>query len=313
MSEVLRVRMSCAYRGTFFKGWAKQPGLRTVQGVLEAALALIFQRELELTVAGRTDAGVHASAQTAHFDVSAGELAEVMRLPVDVVSAAGFALDLSGLTKRLNRLVSRAEGGSPQPDLVVAKLEVVSADFDARFAALRRHYVYRIGDLEGRNPLYAETVWWVEAPLQLGVMREAAVVLLGEHDFLSFCKPRLGASTVRTLERVELFKTEVGLEVHLTADAFCHSMVRSIVGALVEVGRGRRDPEWLARLLAAPSRQGSAPLAPAHGLTLAGVDYPPAHLWAAQQGRARRLRSLGEVVPEGGGVSLAGEVDCCGE
>ncbi len=302
----MRFRLECAYRGTFFRGWAKQPGLRTVQGTLEEALALVLREPVELTVAGRTDAGVHASAQTAHFDVCADRLMQVTK-QAEVVHAC------EALTRRLNRLIRRADSNaSGLPDVVVYSIEPVADVFDARFAALRRHYVYRVADVAGRNPLYAESVWWVEEPLQIHLMREAARALVGEHDFLSFCKPREGASTIRTLEAVDLVETDTGLEVRLSADAFCHSMVRSIVGALVEVGRGRKLVTWIADLVAFPSREQAAPLAPPHGLTLRAVDYPPAEQWAAQQQQTRRLRSVADF-SEGGLVDLAADSGCCGE
>ncbi|MDO5061125.1 MAG: tRNA pseudouridine(38-40) synthase TruA [Actinomycetaceae bacterium] len=279
-----RIRLDCAYKGTHFRGWAKQPGLRTVQGVNEAALAMIFRVPIELTVAGRTDAGVHAEAQTAHFDVNTADLLRITK--AEAVESA-----LLVLTRRLNRLVGRPreiEGG--EADLVIYRLTAVDASFDARFAALRRHYVYRLAGGQLRNPLYGDVTWWVEADLDLTAMRAAAAHLVGEHDFLSFCKPRKGASTVRTLETLELVAGPAGLEVRLSADAFCHSMVRSMVGALVEVGRGRRAPGWVQQLVAHPSRDGAAPLAPPHGLALAKVDYPRAENWADQQMLTRRFR-----------------------
>lgn len=288
-----RVRLDCAYRGTHFRGWAKQPELRTVQGVIEAALELVFREPIELTVAGRTDAGVHASAQTAHFDISLEKL---------LTSAKQSSVEeaLPALLRRLNKLIRRPrenENPGGEADLLIHQLTPVSNDFDARFAALRRHYVYRLAGKSQRNPLYGETVWWVEADLDLSRMREAAAQLLGEYDFLSFCKPRVGATTVRAVEQIELREAETGLEIHLSADAFCHSMVRSIVGSLVEVGRGKQSVDWIKMLRDNPCRSHAAPLAPAHGLTLRAVDYPPAAQWAAQQHLTRRTRSL---VPEGG-------------
>lgn len=283
-SQTQRIRLDCAYKGTHFHGWAKQPGMRTVQGVIEDALTLIFRGPVELTVAGRTDAGVHAQAQTAHFDVN---VLDLLRVTKEEVSESTLQM----LTRRLNRLVGRPrENSKGEADLLIYRLTAVDASFDARFAAVRRHYVYRLSGGEMRNPLYGDLAWWVDADLDLTAMREAALLLVGERDFLSFCKPREGASTVRTLEKLDLVTSSVGLEIHLSADAFCHSMVRSIVGALVEVGRGRRTCAWVQDLVANPSRIGAAPLAPPHGLVLAKVDYPRAEDWAEQQRVTRRFR-----------------------
>ncbi|MCS4484585.1 tRNA pseudouridine(38-40) synthase TruA [Gleimia sp. 6138-11-ORH1] len=289
LPNITRIRLDCAYKGTAFHGWAKQPGQRTVQGTLENALELVFRRPIELTVAGRTDAGVHAQAQVAHFEVNATELSAVTK--TDTVAEG-----LKALLRRLNRLIDRPrEKRGGQADLVVHQLSEVPTSFDARFAAKRRHYIYRLATSGKHDPLRGDFTWWVAETLDLTKMREGAQLMLGEHDFLSFCKPREGASTVRTLEKLELRATEAEIEVHLTADAFCHSMVRSIVGALVEIGKGKRELTWLQSLIEHPSRQAAAPLAPPHGLTLAKVDYPPAEEWESQQRLTRRFRSLCEA------------------
>lgn len=287
-----RLRIDCAYRGTHFHGWAKQPGLRTVQGAIEDALELIFRQPIELTVAGRTDAGVHASAQTAHCDIPTEKL-------LNHTKQSSVEDACTALLRRLNKLVGRpreTKNSGGEADLLIHAIAPVANTFDARFAALRRHYVYRLAATQQRNPLYAETVWWVDADLNISAMQAAGQLLLGQHDFLSYCKPRAGATTIRTLEQLELHETDTHLEIHLTADAFCHSMVRSIVGALVEVGKGRRDAQWIKHLRDDPCRNHAAPLAPPHGLTLRAVDYPPAQDWAAQQQLTRRTRSL---IPEG--------------
>lgn len=302
----VRVRLDLAYDGTAFRGWAAQPGLRTVEGELTAAISTVMRDAVVLTVAGRTDAGVHARHQVAHVDVA-----------TDAWRALGASRGHQGraveelFVARLNGLLARAaslsgaggqRGGS---DVVVARARVVTADFDARFSALGRHYCYRISDsLASRDPMRRRDVWWLErGPLDVAAMGASASALLGEHDFLSFCKPREGATTIRTLRELAVRRVAVEqgdprdaqgpLEVLVSADAFCHSMVRSLVGALVEVGLGRRAVDWPAQLLQTPSRQAAAPLAPACGLTLEGVDYPSQGEWAARARLARRRRDGG--------------------
>ncbi|MDO5720716.1 MAG: tRNA pseudouridine(38-40) synthase TruA [Actinomycetaceae bacterium] len=284
MAALVRLRLTVAYRGTDFHGWATQPGLRTIQGELETALQTLIRQPIALTVAGRTDAGVHARAQVAHCDVPEQLLMKLARN-----RCLDTALQL--LPRRLNALVAR-NARIPGADIVVREIEPVTAAFDARFSALRRHYEYRIADAgSGFDPLTADTTWWIGGHiLDIAAMHEALQHLLGEHDFLSFCKPRPGATTIRTLTTAQLTRHADHISVRLSADAFCHSMVRSMVGAIVEVGRGRRQLSWLCNLLAAPSRTDAAPVAPAHGLTLIGVDYPPPQQWKTQQERTRRVR-----------------------
>jgi tRNA pseudouridine38-40 synthase len=243
-----------------------QPGLRTVCGVLVDALSTLLRRPVALTVAGRTDAGVHATGQVAHAD-----------LPADV--------DPVQLLRRLARLLPsdvRVRAVTPVPDA-----------FDARFSALRRHYRYRLATAaHGADPLRArDTVAW-PYPIDLDVVNAASRRLLGEHDFAAFCKRREGATTVRALQ--ELTWTRAADDVvtaAVSADAFCHSMVRSLVGALLDVGRGRRDPTWSAALLTRGARAGEVTVAPAHGLTLIAVDYPADADLAARADTTRRLRT----------------------
>lgn len=274
--EDVRLRLDLAYDGSGFHGWAAQPGLRTVEGVISEALALVLRRPVQLTVAGRTDAGVHARAQTAHFELSATE-------------AASF--ESAALLRRIQRLLMR--GG--EPDIVLRALTPVTADFDARFSASGRSYCYRLADAEAAfDPLARINVWWQPGlSLDTGAMAAAAESLLGEHDFLSFCRPREGATTIRTLTTLAVRRREDGvILLSPRADAFCHSMVRSLVGALVEVGRGKRDPEWLRTLVDRPSRSHGVPVVPACGLTLEGVEYPPPEEWGARAARARSKRIL---------------------
>lgn len=304
--ERLRLRLDLAYDGAGFKGWAAQPGLRTVEGELTAALATVLREPVRLTVAGRTDTGVHAAAQTAHLDVSERAW---QALPGRSDREPGQAL-LARVTGVLARQAQRAaENGligalaRGASDVVLRGARRVPADFDARFSALERRYVYRIDDgapSQGRrayDPCRRGQVLWVGQALDVESMALSARGLLGEHDFLSYCKPREGATTIRTLRRLDWQRASSGPDAGLVtltvvADAFCHSMVRSLVGAGLAVGQGRQPVSWPARLLAARSRDQAAPVAPPYGLTLEEVVYPPDSELAAQARRARVVRSL---------------------
>jgi tRNA pseudouridine38-40 synthase len=258
--------LDIAYDGTDFSGWASQPGLRTVQGVLTDALARILRVPVALTVAGRTDAGVHATGQVAHAD-----------LPSTV--------DAAEVSRRLARLLP--------PDVRVTDVRTVPPEFDARFSALRRHYVYRVGDQPwGVHPLRRfDTLAWPRR-LDESAMNAAAEGLLGEHDFAAFCRRREGASTVRCLERLHWRRDrDEVLAADVAADAFCHNMVRSLVGALLAVGEGRRPVGWPAALLAAAQRSSEVTVAPAYGLTLVGVDYPPDDRLAERAALTRAVRA----------------------
>lgn len=302
----LRIRLDLSYDGTFFHGWAAQDGLRTVQGVLTQALSTILRRPVILTVAGRTDAGVHARHQVAHFDCSAEAFRGLVReknQPSDEGELSEACAE--ALQRRVNSLLGRAYvdfiigSGLKAPrgtsDVRVGRVSVVSTDFDARFAALERSYTYRLAP-EGELPLVRRwDVCEVAQLLDIEAMNRAAQPLLGEHDFLAYCRPREGATTIRELRELRIAPEvqERGvLECHVRADAFCHSMVRSLVGALIEVGRGAREESWPAQLLEKASRQDAAPIAPAHGLTLESVSYPDEAEWSDQVHRARRMRGF---------------------
>jgi tRNA pseudouridine38-40 synthase len=268
---VERYRIDLAYDGTDFSGWARQPDRRTVQGVLEETLATVLRVPVSLTVAGRTDAGVHADAQVAHTD-----------LPAD--------LELHpGLVGRLARMLP--------PDVRVRSVRRAPDGFDARFSAMRRHYAYRVSVApSGPEPLRArDTLRWGR-PLDVAAMNEAGARLLGEHDFAAYCRPREGATTIRELQHLHWDpapgETDV-LVARLSADAFCHSMVRSVVGALLAVGEGRRPVDWPASLLDAGERSSAVAVVAAHGLRLVGVDYPDDADLAARATRTRRRRDEG--------------------
>jgi tRNA pseudouridine38-40 synthase len=264
---LVRLRFDIAYDGTALSGWARQPGRRTVQEDLETALAVVLRGPVRLTVAGRTDAGVHATGQVAHADVPT-----------------------AAWTEQAGRLVRRLRGVLPA-DVSVRAVRPVPPDFDARFGALRRSYVYRLTDADaGPSPLRrADTVAWART-LDADAMALAAGLLLGEQDFAAFCRRREGATTIRTLLALDVARDGDLVTVAASADAFCHSMVRSLVGALLAVGAGRRPPEWPAGLLPLTARSSDVPVAPAAGLTLVGVDYPPDDQLAARVLQTRALR-----------------------
>ncbi len=263
----MRLRLDIAYDGTDFSGWAVQPGRRTVQGVLEGALATVLREPgVALTVAGRTDAGVHATGQVAHLDLREG----------------------SGLP---DGLIRRLAGVLP-PDVRVSAVRVVPTDFDARFAALWRRYEYRITTAPGgADPLARRhTLAWPRE-LDVAAMQAAAAGLIGLNDFAAFCRRREGATTVRTLQRLDVEAAGPMIMTTVVADAFCHSMVRSLIGALLAVGEQRRPVDWPSSLLGLDRRADDVAVAPAHGLTLVEVGYPPdAELAArAAQTRVRRV------------------------
>ena len=302
--ETTRLRLDIAYDGTDFQGWAKQPGLRTVQGELEAALATVLGRVGEppvLTVAGRTDAGVHATGQVAHLDLTAAQVAELTAphgRPHSHGSGAASRLVGTGergprpkepgaaLRKRLNGIAGL------KSDVYVSRAAIAPAGFDARFSPVFRRYEYRIADAAAeRNPLLRGHTVWYPAALDAEAMTTAAHELLGLHDWAAYCRPREGATTVRELQEFSWERDATGVLVaRLKADAFCHSMVRALVGAAVSVGEGRLAGERLVGIRDESQRTSEFKVMPARGLTLVEVGYPDdAGLAArAEQTRARR-------------------------
>lgn len=280
-----RVRLDLAYDGGGFTGWARQPGLRTVQGVLEDALATVFRRVGEsprLTVAGRTDVGVHATGQVAHLDLDAEQLADLDRPRRGGPAPTG----LEALVRRLNGIAG-ADG-----DVQVQRAVVAPPGFDARFAAVWRRYEYRIADARAlRDPRRRGYELWHPTALDGEAMSAAAESLLGLHDFAAFCRPREGATTIRTLQEFSWSRDADGVLVaRVRADAFCHSMVRALVGACLAAGDGRFGAERPAQLRDAAERTSAFAVVPAKGLTLVEVGYPPDAELAArvEQTRARR-------------------------
>ncbi|WP_307831844.1 tRNA pseudouridine(38-40) synthase TruA [Prauserella cavernicola] len=272
-----------SYDGTDFSGWARQPGRRTVQGVLEDALAKQppgASVPRSVVVAGRTDAGVHASGQVVHVDVEpmSGEPSS-RRLTVD---DRGIP-DLERMRHRWNRILPA--------DVRVLGARIAPEGFDARFSATRRHYRYQVSDAPwGVDPLRRhDTLAWGR-PLSVEAMNDASQVLLGLHDFAAYCKQREGATTIRELQRLRWRRVaEHEVHVEVSADAFCHSMVRSLVGALLLVGDGRRTVGWPGDVLDSQVRESS--VAPAHGLTLVRIDYPPDAELAARAEQTRNVRT----------------------
>ena len=263
----MRLRIDLGYDGSGFHGWARQPGLRTVQGELERALDLAFHGPgHEVTVAGRTDTGVHARGQVAHVD-------------------ADDEVDPDRLLRQLNGILDA--------DVRVRAVTTAPDGFDARFSAVWRRYAYRIADrVDLVDPLTRGWVLRWGRPLDETAMNAASEGLLGEHDFASFCKKREGATTVRALLHLGWARDAGGLLVAtVRADAFCHHMVRSLVGCLLAVGEGRREPAWAAEVLSREARDPAVTVVPAHGLVLEEVGYPSDDLLAARVEESRRMRA----------------------
>ncbi|HWI31634.1 MAG TPA: tRNA pseudouridine synthase A [Microbacterium sp.] len=279
----MRIRLDIAYDGTHFRGWARQPGLRTVQGTLEDGLARIVGSRVALTVAGRTDAGVHARGQVAHADLDDaqfGRLAATRRGDAASDPIAGLALRLRGVLGAYS-------------DVAVTATRLAPEGFDARFSAVWRRYEYRVADaVSGYDPLERHRTTTVRAALDVELMDAGARSLRGLHDFAAYCKPRDEATTIRTLLDFGWHRdTEGVLIASVCADAFCHSMVRALVGGCVAVGQGRLDVEDLAALRDAGERTSEFTVLAARGLTLTEVGYPADAELAtrAEQTRARRL------------------------
>lgn len=271
----MRIRLDLGYDGTDFHGWASQPGLRTVQGELEAAIARIIRgEEPKLTVGGRTDAGVHARGQVAHIDLSQ-KSAELLTV------------------HRINSLLRRNA-----PDIVVHSVREVPDVFDARFGALSRRYEYRLRDASSRvDPLTTRYTTQVPGILDLQRMQEASEQLLGLQDFTTFCKSREGATAIRTLLTFHWQRAADGaLVASVAADAFCHSMVRALVGSVVAVGKGRLTVDELNGLRDARERSNRFSVMPAHGLSLEEIVYPSDTELATRAEQTRARRSAHDVV-----------------
>jgi tRNA pseudouridine38-40 synthase len=239
------VRLTLAYDGTEFRGWQRQRGLRTIQGVLEDALERVLRVVPRLSAAGRTDAGVHARGQVVSFETDA---------------------DPERLRRALNGMLA--------PELVVTDARAAPSGFDARFSATAREYRYRLDVSDVPDPFAARFVWHRPGEPAVAEMRRAASLLVGEHDFASFCRrPPDDRVTVRDLERLSVVRDGDRLEIAARANAFLHQMVRSLVGTLVAVGDRRIPAASMPEILEARDRAAAGPIAPAHGLTLEHVFY----------------------------------------
>jgi tRNA pseudouridine38-40 synthase len=266
--QLTRVRMDVSYDGTAFSGWAIQPDRRTVAGVIADALQTLVGAPVSITVAGRTDAGVHATGQVCHVDLPTGAWQGVQ----------------TSLLRRLAALVP--------PDARVRSAVAVPPEFDARFSATYRRYEYRVSDEPwGVEPLRRhDTVWW-QRPVDTERLRAAAAALVGEHDFAAYCRRKEHATTVRAITTLDWRRDADGIVVAtVQADAFCQAMVRSLVGAMLVVGDGRRPVDWPGGLLLRRERASEVTVAPPHGLTLVEVGYPDEAEYAIRAGQTRRLR-----------------------
>jgi tRNA pseudouridine38-40 synthase len=263
---LIRIRGKIAYDGKDFSGWGMQPDRRTVQGDLEDAISTLLRVDRVIVqCAGRTDAGVHATAQVIHFDIAEKD-----------------AMEMKDLTYKINAILPE--------DISIQELEVTTADFDARFAALSRSYEYLIYQGQ-RNPLLRDRAHRSYLPLDIQAMNDASQSLIGLHDFSAFCKKREGATTIRTLMKFDWSELPDGLiKVELEADAFCYSMVRGLIGAVLAIGEGKFDKAWLENYLAGKEREAHVFAAPALGLTLVDVKYPDASEYAKRIAETLQVR-----------------------
>ena len=276
----VRLRLDIAYDGTDFSGWATQDGHRTVAGVLDEAFSTVFRVPVRLFAAGRTDAGVHATGQVAHVDVPAESLSHAYPR-----AARTGDTEFAPLIRRLAKFLP--------DDVRVRRILRAPVAFDARFSALRRHYAYRLSLApHGVEPQQSRFVTPWPRPLDVDALRAASAPLLGLHDFAAFCRHRPGATTIRELQRLDWERDGDLLTAYVTADAFCWSMVRSLIGALLAVGEGRRETGWCAELLTETHRSSDFAAAPARGLTLIAVDYPPDDQLADRVTVTRDVRTL---------------------
>jgi tRNA pseudouridine38-40 synthase len=275
----IRYRIDLAYDGTNYWGFAAQRKHRTVQGELLKALTTVFGKSktsFDMRVAGRTDAGVHATAQVVHIDLTPTQLKRLGRTV--------------GMMGSLNDLLPE--------DIRIHSVTEAPSGFDARYSASFRRYRYTIADkLAPKNPLLARSTLWIKHELDLLQMQASALGLLGLHDYASFCRPKLGATTIREVRELTVKRNPAAgnvIEVEIMADAFCHNMVRAIVGALIAAGEHKTTPDGVIKRLEKRSRIGSFKVQPPHGLTLIEVGYPSDDKLAAQAEMAKNMRTLDE-------------------
>lgn len=283
----MRIRLDIAYDGTHFRGWARQPGLRTIQGVLEDALVRIVGGEPRLVVAGRTDAGVHASGQVAHLDLDEAQAARLPRRRRD-----GDEFDaVAALAGRVRGVLGAYS------DVTILRSSAAPEGFDARFSAVWRRYAYRLADaVTGYDPLERARTTTIRAHLDVEAMDAAARSLIGLHDFASYCKARDEATTIRTLLEFDWRRDgDNALVANVRADAFCHSMVRALVGACVAVGEGRISVDEVVAIRDARARTPDTKVLAARGLVLAEVGYPADDLLAARAEQTRNRRDADDI------------------
>ncbi|WP_144782827.1 tRNA pseudouridine(38-40) synthase TruA [Microbacterium sp. BH-3-3-3] len=283
----MRIRLDIAYDGSHFRGWARQPGLRTVQGDLETALQRIVGGSPRLIVAGRTDAGVHASGQVAHLDLDEEQAARLPRRRRD--NDEGDAV--AALAGRVRGVLGA------YPDVTVRRTSIAPEGFDARFSAVWRRYSYRLADATtGYDPLDRLRTTTLRSTLDVEAMDAAAGRLIGLHDFAAYCKAREEATTIRTLLEYDWRRGDDGVLVaNVRADAFCHSMVRALVGACVAVGEGRIGVDDVVAIRDARLRIPETKVLAARGLVLAEVGYPADDLLAARAEQTRNRRDADDA------------------
>lgn len=271
-SGFFRVRITLSYDGTNFFGWGRQADRRSVQGELESALKTLYRAQLDTVVAGRTDAGVHATWQVCHVDIPEGD----------------FGFEISDLAYRLNRILT--------DEIRIKGAEKVSKDFHARFGALRRHYIYKIKDGNGLiEPVQRLDIAPWYRNLDIDLMNQAAKTLIGEHDFFSYAKFREHSTTIRDLQRFDFERNSDGVIVaHVSADAFCYNMVRALIGTMVYIGEGRFPITWAKEILERRERPSDSVVFPAKGLTFIGVDYPDENELAARANKVMGLREAND-------------------
>ncbi|MGK9219695.1 MULTISPECIES: tRNA pseudouridine synthase A [unclassified Microbacterium] len=283
-----RIRLDIAYDGTNFRGWARQPGLRTVQGTLEAALTRIASSPVQLVVAGRTDAGVHATGQVAHADI---DDVQWERMTQRRRNAPEVEDPMEPVARRLMGVLGQYS------DVAVNRVSTAPEGFDARFSATWRRYAYRIADqVVGYDPMERHRTTTVRAELDVAAMDDAARGLVGLWDFAAYCKPRPEATTIRTLLEFDWRRDDDGVLVaNVRADAFCHSMVRALVGACVAVGEGKLTAEHLRIIRDGLERTNEFKVLAARGLTLTEVGYPADGQLAQRAEQTRNRRDADEV------------------
>ncbi|MCH9757445.1 MAG: tRNA pseudouridine(38-40) synthase TruA [Gammaproteobacteria bacterium] len=244
----MRIALIVEYDGSQYHGWQSQPGLRTVQGVLEQALTQVANHEVRVVYSGRTDTGVHATHQVVHFDVDG--------------------------TRNIRAWVHGANALLPK-DVCVKWGQEIADDFHARYSAVARRYRYVIYNAAIRQSLLQGNVTWQSRRLDHNLMQEAAQCLLGKHDFTSFRAVQCGAETpVREIQKIEVFRRGDLVILDIKANAFLHHMVRNIAGVLMAVGQGRQEVAWVDEVLRAKDRKRGAETAPPYGLYLVDVTYP---------------------------------------